>query len=180
MNVTYLLGAGASHSYNRSISGIPLPLSNDFFSTYSSLPISEDFEVRMGDIANYVRDVHGIPWERFNSFNMNVEAFMTELDENVRLLAERIQTGKLSTEQRGNYYSWVRAYDQMIFLFTHVLNETQNGPVSREYSRLVSMCDENDTMITLNWDTLIDRALYESKIGYQIQVMGLLLGMFWM
>ena len=163
MNVTYLLGAGSSHTYNSSASGIQLPLANDFFSTYSNLPISEDFDVRMGDIANYVRDVHGIPWERFNSFNMNVEAFMTELDEKIRLLADKIKKGVITDEERGNFYSWVRAYDQMIFLFAHVLNETQNGPVSSEYQKLLAKCDNSDTLVTLNWDTLLDRAMFESK-----------------
>ncbi len=161
MNTTYILGAGASHCYTDSYSGIRPPLASQFFSTYTHLPISEDFDVRVGDIINYVRDVHGIPWQRFDSFNMNVEAFMTELDERVRVLANVLATRELTETERGNFFSWIKAYDQMIFLFAHVLNETQNGPVSKQYNKLVSMCDESDTLITLNWDTLLDRALYE-------------------
>lgn len=162
MNTIYILGAGASHSYTDSYSGVRLPLASGFFSTYTQLPISEDLEVRVGDVINYVRDVHGIPWEEFDSFNMNAEAFMTELDEKVRILANKIKISKLKNQERSNFYSWVKAYDQMIFLFAHVLNETQNGPVSKEYAKLVSTCDEHDTLITFNWDTLLDRALYES------------------
>lgn len=162
MNTTYILGAGASHSYTNSYSGVRPPLASGFFSTYKQLPLSEDFDVRVGDIINYVRDVHGIPWQKFNTFNMNAEDFMAELDNKVRLLADEMKQRELNEEELGNFFSWVKAYDQMIFLFTHVLNETQNGLVSKHYARLVSICDETDTLITFNWDTLLDRALYES------------------
>jgi len=163
MNTAYILGAGASHSYTESYLGIRLPLASGFFSTYKQLPMSEDFEVRVGDIINYVRDVHGIPSQRFNTFNMNAEAFMTELDEKIRLLSDEMKLRELNNQERGNFFTWLKAYDQMIFLFAHVLNDTQNGPVSKQYTKLVSICDDSDTLITFNWDTLLDRALYESR-----------------
>jgi len=162
MDTTYILGAGASHSYADSYSGVRPPLAGGFFSTYTQLPMSEDFEVRVGDIINYIRDVHGIPWQRFNTFNMNAEVFMTELDEKIRLLANEMKLRELDDQERGNFFTWLKAYDQMIFLFAHLLNETQNGPISKQYSKLVSICDDSDTLITFNWDTLLDRALYES------------------
>ncbi len=179
MNTTYILGAGASHSYVDSYSGVRPPLANAFFSTFTQLPISEDFEVRIGDIINYVRDCHGIPWERFGTFDMNAEAFMTELDEKIRFLAEKARAEQLDDQERGNFYTWVKAYDQMIFLFAHVLNETQNGPVSRQYSKLTSMCGEGDTLITFNWDTLLDRALHDSTTwipdtGYRVNFRSIL------
>jgi len=67
----------------------------------------------------------------------------------------------------------------MIFLFANILNETQNGPISPEYTRLISMCDEKDTPITFNWDTLLDRALYENSAwrpdtGYKVQFRNIL------
>ncbi len=179
MNTVYILGAGASHSYASSYSGVRPPLASDFFSTYMQLSISEDLEVRVGDVINYVRDVHGVPWQRFNTFNMNAEAFMTELDEKIRLIADEMRQRKLDNQKRGNFYTWVKAYDQMMFLFAHVLNETQNGPVSKQYTKLVSMCDESDTLITFNWDTLLDRALSESggwipDSGYGVNFRGIL------
>jgi hypothetical protein len=181
MNTVYLLGAGASHSYTGSYSGVRPPLANDFFRTYTQLPISEDFEVRVGDIINYIRDVHGISWQEFDNFNMNAEAFMTELDDNVRVLADKVRLREFTSKEQGNFFSWVKAYDQMIFLFAHVLNETQNGPVSKQYSKFVSICDDGDVLITFNWDTLLDRALYESggwvpDTGYLVKFRNILDG----
>lgn len=162
MNTAYILGAGASHDYADSYSGVRSPLASGFFSAYAQLPISEDFEVRVGNIVNYVHDHHGIPPERFSIFSMNAEAFMTEVDEKIRLLADEMKQRKLNDRELGNFFSWIKTYDQMIFLFAHVLNETQNGPMPKQYTKLVSMCDDSDTLITFNWDTLLDRALYES------------------
>jgi len=162
MNTAYVLGAGASHSYVDSHSGTRPPLANDFFSTYIQLPISEDFEVRVGDVVNYVRDFYNTSPARFSTFSMNVETFMTELDGKIRFLADKIRLRKLDRKELSNFFTWVKAYDQMIFLFAHVINETQRGPVSKQYAKLASMCDKSDVLITFNWDTLLDRALYES------------------
>jgi hypothetical protein len=52
MNV-YLLGAGASKSYEESKTGAKLPLANDFFETFNNLDISSNGWVLVGDIINY-------------------------------------------------------------------------------------------------------------------------------
>ena len=51
------------------------------------------------------------------------------------------------------------AYNQLVFLFASILNEIQNGPVSIPYAFLASELTSEDTCITFNWDTLMDRAL---------------------
>lgn len=47
---TYILGAGASKSYQDSSTGITPPLATELFTTYNKLKISEDTLVRVGDI----------------------------------------------------------------------------------------------------------------------------------
>ena len=52
-----------------------------------------------------------------------------------------------------------KPYIQLIFLFAATLNEIANGPVSRPHLELASVFSSQDTVITFNWDTLIERAL---------------------
>jgi hypothetical protein len=158
---TYVLGAGASFSYDESPSGLKPPLANGFFRTYCGLDISGDIEVRVGDIVTYIRDEYGIPPEHLCEFDMNVEPFMTKLDAYVRKQAELVANKKLSIEQFGELVNRVRAHDQMVFLFAHVLNEIQNGPLARDYIEFVSTISNTDTIVTFNWDTLLDRVLHE-------------------
>lgn len=158
---TYILGAGASFSYTDSPSGLKPPLANGFFSTYCGLGISGDIEVRVGDIVTYVRDEYGVQPEHFCEFSENVEPFMTKLDTYVRKQAELVSKEKITGKQLGELVNWVRAHDQMIFLFAHILNEIQNGPLAQDYIKLVSTMSNSDTIVTFNWDTLLDRVLHE-------------------
>ena len=57
-----------------------------------------------------------------------------------------------------SYFS-SRAYNELVFLFSSVLNEIQNGPMSKPHLRLAEMILPTDAVITFNWDTLLDRAL---------------------
>jgi len=130
-----------------------------FFDAYCKLDISTDIEVRVGDIVNYVRDEYSISPEDFCEFKENVEPFMTRLDAYVR---DQMQIKKYKKEKLVEFVvllNRVRAHDQMIFLFAHVLNEIQNGPVSSDYRRLVGDLSNLDTIVTFNWDTLLDHVL---------------------
>ena len=65
MSAVFILGAGASYGYVRSPTGLRPPLATAFLQSYTNLPISEDFEVRVGSIVNHVRDTYGIPSAKF-------------------------------------------------------------------------------------------------------------------
>lgn len=56
-------------------------------------------------------------------------------------------------------YLYFKAYTELIFLFTSVLNEIQNGPPSKAHIKLASLLNPEDIILTFNWDTLMDRAL---------------------
>lgn len=160
----YIFGAGASRAYGQSPSGVFPPLARDFFKTYGNLPIAGDFEVRVGDIVNYVKDVFAVQPGRFGEFNQDIEQFMTQLDLQLRYLAGQVAEGDATPEVFANFVQSNKAYDQMIFLIAHVLNEIQNGPVSVEYRAIATNCRPSDTLITFNWDTLLDRAMYETGV----------------
>ena len=171
----YLFGAGASHSYNGSINKVNPPLAKDFFKTFNKLKISKDILVRVGAIISYVAKTRNLDENKFGSWNEDIEAFLTELDDNILTDLDKID-GELTFNSLSNnkILTDIKAYDQMIFLFTSVLNEVQNGEVCSNYSKLVNLLNEGDTLITFNWDTILDRALYENGIwniedGYDIR-----------
>jgi len=148
-------------------------LARGFFAAYSNLEISGDLEVRVGDIVNYVRDTYGLPPERFGEFDQDIESFMTVLDLTVRQLASQIRTGDRSEPVFGRLIQTVRAYDQMIFLVAHILNEIQNGPPCVEYGEFATGLSSGDVVVTFNWDTLLDRALartgrWNADTGYGV------------
>ncbi|MGD0780758.1 MAG: hypothetical protein ABR954_08310 [Dehalococcoidales bacterium] len=161
MKTVYIFGAGASYAYDQSPTGVCPPLARGFFQAYKDLPISEDLEVRVGELINHVRDTYGLSYEKFNSFDQDIEKFMTHLDIQLRQMAlMRPKNKKTDTPDSFiRFWQSVRVYDEMLFLIAHVLNEIQNGPVSSLYSAIVNTSGPQDIFITFNWDTLIDRSL---------------------
>jgi len=89
---------------------------------------------------------------------------MTTLEEDVEEHFARMRRGV----RYDNASDWmhvtrnVAAFDQVLFLFTHVLNEIANGPLYADYVTLSRQLRPEDTIITFNWDVLLDRALQES------------------
>ncbi|MDO8612363.1 MAG: hypothetical protein Q7R32_06015 [Dehalococcoidia bacterium] len=172
MGRVFLFGAGASHSYADSPSGVRPPLAKEFFKTYNQLAIKDDRYVLVGSIVNYVLETRGVDPIAFQDWNENVEDFLTEIDDlvNTKEKALSLPLEKL--------FLYPKVYDEMIFLFTSVLNEIQNGPPCPNYRQLVNKLAPGDVLLTFNWDTLIDRALWESGTwapadGYGIEFKGL-------
>lgn len=169
-----VLGAGASCSYSDSPTGQRPPLANQIISTYFQLNISENRYVLVGDIVNYVRTTRRIGPQEFHTWNEDIERFLTEIDEEIVELAPRLKGKNLQKDELQKIRLSQGVYNQLIFLFSSILNEIQNGPVSIPYGLLASELDERDTCITFNWDTLLDRALastgrWSPVIGYAIE-----------
>ncbi len=147
-----LLGAGASKAYGASPSGLRMPVARDFFQIYEALPSSSNPWVLIHSIIGYLRFVRGItnPLDYLRS-GIDVEQLHSEIEED---------TLKPAEEHNSVQKSWCySAYIQMSFLFSFVINEIQNGPVSEAHINLVRMLSSEDAIITFNWDTLADRAL---------------------
>src|SRR5260370_9843215 len=147
-----LLGAGASKAYGASPSGLRMPVARDFFRIYEALPRRSNPWVLIHSIIGYLRFVRGInnPLDYLRS-GIDVEQLNSEIEED---------TLKPAEEHNSVQKSWCySAYIQMSFLFSFVINEIQNGPVSEAHINLVRMLSSEDAIITFNWDTLADRAL---------------------
>lgn len=149
----YLMGAGASHGYGGSRTGVNPPLATSFFGTFSRLMISADLEVRIGFIINYIRDTRGIAPERMEGFEENIETVFAEIHENL------LQALAVPKADVAEAFSLLKAYDQFIFWFAHILNEIQNGAPDPVYAELVRRAGPDDVFVTFNWDTLLDRVL---------------------
>src|SRR5258708_39807804 len=47
----------------------------------------------------------------------------------------------------------------MTFIFANVINHAQHGRSESLHTYLLESCGPNDSFVTFNWDTLLDRAL---------------------
>jgi hypothetical protein len=151
----FLLGAGASKSYAQSPSRQKMPIANDFFETFSELSISCDSRVLIGNILNVARDDFGVPYPNFFSSDIDIEDFHSHVESKlIELSREDIHS--------PDFMQYFQAYIQLVSLFASVINEIQNGSVSIPHMKLVEVLNENDCLVTFNWDTLLDRALDES------------------
>jgi hypothetical protein len=161
----YLLGAGASRAYDQSPTGQRMPLARDVFEKYSELDISSNPWVLVGEIVNHVSESRKIPPEEFGTFNEDIEEFFAEIEE---ALLKAIDGGD---EIEVIWTS--KILNQLLFLFASVVNEIQNGPISRAHQNIARTLSPEDRILTFNWDTLMDRALasetpWKTDFGYLV------------
>ncbi|MFA6188334.1 MAG: hypothetical protein WC680_03545 [Sulfuricurvum sp.] len=150
---TFIIGAGASKAYSSSPTNCTMPIANDFFNTFQTLDISGDLWVLIGDIINIGKEDFNIDINDFFTSSFDIENFHTHVE---KKLLEQMKENSI---YKNIYY--YKAYLQLIFLYTSIINEIQNGPISDAHVNLVKSLREDDSIITFNWDTLIDRALSE-------------------
>lgn len=165
MNVL-LLGAGASKSYTQSKTGIKMPIAKDFFQTYNRLDISEKPYVLVGDIINYLNKYHKMSVSDFKHYSEDIENIHSEISDKVTCYAKESKlyfSGNHSNEKIIAY----KAYMQLLFLFNSVINEIQNGDVSKPHQNIAQNLRAEDVILTFNWDTLMDRAL-ESVTNWSV------------
>lgn len=159
----WIIGAGASHHYGMNERGVKVPLANGFFDAFHSLPISEGFRADVGPLINYVFYSRGIKPAEISTLRENIEDFMTSIEQELENLREKKNSGaELSEDEVKKGMNAAAAFNNMAFIFANVINESQNGPSCTAYHELLKFCSPQDTFITFNWDTLLDRALADS------------------
>lgn len=88
---------------------------------------------------------------------------MTSIEMEIENLKSKADTGEaLSKEEVEMGLSAATAFNNMAYVFANVINEAQNGPPVTAYHELLKFCGPNDTFVTFNWDTLLDRALADT------------------
>jgi hypothetical protein len=154
MKKVIILGAGASKSYSESKSKVRMPIAKDFFETFRKLKISENPWVLIGHIITYIAERNNADVLDFLNFSEDIEILHSEIQEKLYIALKR-----------GNFFSneydvrLLKAFNELIFLFVNVINEIQNGPISKAHINLAKQLSFQDSIITFNWDTLMDRAL---------------------
>jgi hypothetical protein len=159
----WILGAGASHHYRMNKRGIRVPLANGFFEAFHSLPTSEGFQAHIGPLIEYLFHSRGVKPTEVSNWKENIEDFMTSIEQEIDNLRSKKNSGAtLSQEENEKGLYATAAFNNMAFIFANVINEAQNGPSFTAYHELIKFCCPNDSFITFNWDTLLDRALADS------------------
>ncbi len=152
---TYLFGAGASKSYGVSPTNQKMPLANEFFTIFNNLKICGNPWVLVGKTINYVQETYGVNPFEFTNFNDDIERLNSVVYEKFRV--------ELSNKNMPEAM-WLNAiHNELTFIFTSILNEIQNGPTSKFYKTIAANIGSNDVLITYNWDTLLDIALFENS-----------------
>jgi len=150
-----ILGAGASKSYKESPTGFSMPVAKDFFETFNNLEISRNPWVLIGDILNFGKYEKNIDVSKFFSIGIDIEVFHSEVEEKLLSVLDNY------TDDIKKTALYSKAYNQLIFLFSSVVNEIQNGPISIPHTNIANLLTSEDYILTFNWDTLMDRALNE-------------------
>ena len=154
MKRTIILGAGASKSYNNSKTGVRMPVALDFFETFRKLDISENPWVLIGNIITYIAERNNRDVQEFLNFSEDIEILHSEIQEKLYTALNRSDFFSKEYDVR-----LLKAFNELIFVFVSVINEIQNGDISSSHLNLAKQLSKNDTIITFNWDTLMDRAL---------------------
>lgn len=152
MNVL-VLGAGASKSYFESPTHQTMPLARELFSTLRALGIRDNPWVLLHSIAQYLKAKRSTTLDDFIRSNEDIEQFHSEVEE--------VLIDSIGKQDEFTRYIAGSASVQLRFVFTFILNQIQNGPVSQAHINIARILKPRDRVITFNWDTLIDRALHE-------------------
>lgn len=148
-----LLGAGASKAYSESPTGVRMPIAKDFFDTFDKLDIAENPWVLQDGVLDYImREYKKDPYMYLRS-GIDIEDFHSDIEEKLRADIEE------NLENNSRKLANFKSFNQLIYIFSSVINEIQNGPVSKPHSSLARKIGPEDVIITFNWDTLMDRAL---------------------
>lgn len=146
-----LLGAGASKAYSQSPTGLRMPIAHDFFNTFEKMDIYAHPWVLRDGLLDFICRVKGEDPIAYLGSGIDIEKLYSEIEEH---LIESYQKEKI---ERVIAF---KPYTQLTFIFSAVINEIQNGPPSSAHLELAKRLTRKDSIITFNWDTLMDRALH--------------------
>ena len=151
----FILGAGASKAYGQSNTGVRMPIACDFFDTFDKLEISSSLWVLQGQINLYAMEKYGVdPYTYFRS-GIDIEDFHSSIEADLQ--------DALAKDNKSESTILQMSYNELVYLFASVINEIQNGPTSKPHLKLAENIEHDDVIATFNWDTLIEKALEETK-----------------
>lgn len=152
--VVLLLGAGASKAYGDSPTAVRMPIATDFFETFEKLPIATNPWTLRTALYDYLSRIKNVDPHAYLNSGIDIEQLHSEIE-------QWVLDSESETDPNESIFRR-RAYNELIFLFAAAINEIQNGPPSKAHAALASHLKKDDVIITFNWDTLMDRALFDT------------------
>lgn len=150
-----VLGAGASAAYSESPTGLRMPVARNFFEAVTALPQTQHPWVLLHGLFNYLEDWRHVDPVPYLYSSIDIEELHSDVYETA---LANLRTHGMTADITHLF----KAHHELVFLFAYTLNLIQNGPLSRIHTRLASLLRPSDGVITFNWDTLMDRALFET------------------
>ena len=147
MKTLYIIGAGCTRNYKPSNEfGLESPLDNDFFEMCNEIILKKERLLKVfNDLVEHLNFLFGLKLgseEKLGSFSL--ETVTTILD--------------LESREKGRQY-----IDSLINLICIVFDIVLQGPISPIHKELAKRFQPNDTVISYNYDIVLDNSLMEVK-----------------
>lgn len=143
MNKVFIIGAGASKGHTNG----NFPVINEFFKVANTLNILSDGgkKIKPGyeDLEKYVRE----------NFNLNI------LKKDINI--EEVMTNLEIDIEKSDSYELIILRNKIINIIRNTLNKLSEKPFCEdsEYNLFYKMINNDDTILTYNWDLLLDNVL---------------------
>ncbi|MFZ5644279.1 MAG: hypothetical protein ACOY46_11875 [Bacillota bacterium] len=155
MSTVYILGAGASASYDKSYSGMQCPSAKNFFTVACRVIHSdpgENFQ-KYCDIIKFLEEYFNLPLQRLEDAGIDMQDVLTFLDLELEY-SDSISEIELLRKAKREFME----------LLTATFSRVLKGPPCPYHSALASFLHPGDTVISFNYDLLMDTALCTSAL----------------
>jgi len=151
-----LLGAGASKAYQDPTTKVRMPIARDFLKTFHSLPISANPWVLVGNVLHYATRYRKMELPEVFTSDIDIEELHSEVQTRMLVALQQCRDSGQFTHEAMFFHA---TYVQLVCLFASTINEIQKADASPAHISLARTLGPADTVVTFNWDTLMDRAL---------------------
>jgi len=153
LSTVYILGAGSSASFDRSYSGIRCPTAKNFFSVADTVLKSMPGNGLAGykNIVSFLEKYFSLPISKVEKAGLDMQDVLTFLDLELEY-SDSVEEMDLLTSARNEFMD----------LLTLIFNRVLVGPPCPYHTALASSLAEGDTIISFNYDLLMDSAMNKS------------------
>jgi len=163
LSTVYILGAGASAGYDRSITGMKCPSAKNFFTVAQGI-IGSDLvkdNKSFKNIVIFLEKYFNLSFAELEAAGMDMQDVLTFLDLEIEY-----------SDSEAELILLRRARHQFMDLLTITFSHVLKGPPCPYHAALASGLGEGDSVISFNYDLLMDTALlhnnplWEPETGY--------------
>ena len=138
MGKVIILGAGASAGYENSEVKLRSPVAKSFLKISKKLVDNHQIQEQFGELWGFIEKYYHIDKEKIGSCEINIEELLTflDIDKKHKKVREKLI--------------------QIIYL---TLDKVLRSDPCPYHQKLINQLGHNDTIITFNWDLLVDNAI---------------------